>query len=117
MHPTKLNTGDVITPSRRSRRIGLLSPYSGGNSGNAAILSAMIANIGRRIGDTEIVGITLNPGFTRRRHGIEAFPLAAISRPYYDIVDSERVGPDSRQSLERHGIKQWLKQVPLLRAV
>lgn len=107
--------------SNRIRRIGLISPYSGGNLGNAAIITATIANIRKRIPAAEIVGITLNPSGTRRRHGIEAFPLAAVSRPYYSLVDSDIAKPNPQPPSMAVNAKQWLKKVPglgsLLKAV
>lgn len=95
-------------------RIGLISPYSGGNLGNAAIITATIANIRKRIPEAEIVGITLNPSGTRLRHGIGAFPLAAVSRPYYGLFDSGMSNPSPEVSSRTAGLKQWLKRVPVL---
>ncbi len=80
----------LLTPYRPIRRIGLISPYTGGNLGNAAIISAMIANIRKRIASVEIVGITLNPDDTRRRHGIQAFPITAVSRSNYSPYSAYR---------------------------
>jgi len=98
----------------RIRSIGLLSPTSG-NLGNAAMQSAMIANLRKRIVDVEILGITLNPDDTRRRHGIDAFPLAGVSRPYYAVYSSDSSNTGQRQILKPGRIKQWLKQIPVLR--
>ena len=99
-------------------RIGLISPCLG-NLGNAAILSSMIANIRERMPDAEIVGITLSPEDTRRRHGIEAFPITRIFRKNYSLPFSsaDRVQGRSAGKLRPAwlSIKEWLKRVPLLR--
>ncbi len=79
MKPSNALADDRLRSKGSGRRIGLLSPYSGGNLGNTAILAAMIANTRVRIPGVEIVGITLAPEDTRRRLGIEGFPLAGVS--------------------------------------
>jgi polysaccharide pyruvyl transferase WcaK-like protein len=63
--------------------VALLTPYDGGNLGDAAIQEALIGNF--RIYDPRVhlCGITLHPESTAERHGIPSYPLAAISRPYY----------------------------------
>ena len=78
--------------------------------------SAMIANIRKRIAGVEILGITLNPDDTRRRHGIEAFPLAGVSRPYYGLFNSYSSKTRRRQTQNLGRIKQWLKKIPVLRS-
>jgi polysaccharide pyruvyl transferase WcaK-like protein len=102
------------SPDAAIRCIGLLSPYSGGNLGNAAIISAMIANIRMRLPDAEIVGITLNPENTRLRHGIASFPLTGVSRPYYSLCNTESSNTNPQASRKRSAIKQWLKRIPLV---
>lgn len=99
------------------RRIGLISPYSGGNLGNAAIISAAIANIRKRIPGVGIIGITLNPDDTRRRHGIEAFPLAGVSRPHYGLFSSGNSKSGQLRTPRIAQIKQWLKKIPVLRSL
>jgi polysaccharide pyruvyl transferase WcaK-like protein len=103
-----------LTATHPVRRIGLISPYSGGNLGNAAIISATITNIRKRIPGVEIVGITLNPDDTRRRHGIQAFPLAGVSRPHYGLFTSDGSHARQQQARAISRIKQWVKQIPLL---
>ena len=66
--------------------IALLSPYDGGNFGDAAIQDALIENFRKNDTQVTFVGITLNPERTAARHGIPCFPLAAISRPHYRPV-------------------------------
>jgi len=104
----------LIPPVRPLRCIGLLSPYSGGNLGDAAILEATIRNLRKRVPGVRILGLTLNPDDTRRRHGIEAFPLAGVSRPYYTLVRSDNSRVQEQPSVKSRRIKTWLKQIPLL---
>ncbi len=53
----------------------LLTPYTGGNLGDAAIQEAVIANIRKRIPDAQIVLVTLSPEDTTRLHGMRSFPI------------------------------------------
>lgn len=98
------------------RRVGLLSPTSG-NLGNAAMQWAMIVNLRKRIPGVDILGITLDPVDTRRRHGIEAFPLAGRSRPYYSLPTSAGAGIEKQSTLNLGSIKRALRQIPVLRSV
>jgi polysaccharide pyruvyl transferase WcaK-like protein len=101
----------VLIPRRPIRRVGLLSPTSG-NLGNATMQASMIANLRKRLPNVEFLGITLNPDETKRRHGIEAFPLAVGSRANYSVtMPGARPGVAMRPGR----IKQWLKQIPGLR--
>ena len=101
---------------RPIRRIGLLSPTSG-NLGNATMQCALIANLRKRIAGVEIVGITLNPDETCRRHGIPAFPLAAISRPSYTLIHAGSSNAEQRKAPILGRTKQWLKRIPVLGSV
>lgn len=103
-------------PGPRVRRFGLLSPWSGGNIGNSAIISAVIFNLSKRIPGLQFVGLTLNTGETNRRYGIEAFPLAAVSRTCYGQHGSgpENVRP---QALRRTRFKEFIKRIPVIGGV
>ena len=98
------------------RSVALLSPTSG-NLGNAAMQRAMIANLRKRIGPVEIYGITLNPEETRRRHGIEAFPLAAASLPYYTPVGSSNSPSSNPKTIRLGQTRKLLRRIPLLPGV
>lgn len=110
------NGRSLLATHHRIHRIGLLSPTSG-NLGNAAMQAAMIANLRKRITGVEFLGITLNPEETRRRHGIEAFPLAGLSRPYYELISSNNSEAEDRQTPEPGRIKEVLKKIPVLRSI
>jgi polysaccharide pyruvyl transferase WcaK-like protein len=61
--------------SRRRNRVGLLYHLGGGNLGDDATLAVVRRNIESRWPDAEILGFTMNPEDTRRRHGIPSYPL------------------------------------------
>jgi polysaccharide pyruvyl transferase WcaK-like protein len=69
-------------------RIALLTPYDGGNLGDAAIQDSMIANLRRRIPGVEFLGITLNCDNFVKRHGGQAFPLLASAGKHKKLEDS-----------------------------
>jgi polysaccharide pyruvyl transferase WcaK-like protein len=100
-------------PEPGVRRFGLLSPWSGGNLGNSAIISAVIFNLSKRIPGLQFVGLTLNTEQTNRRYGIEAFPLAAVSRDCYGQhgSGSDTVKPGTLRGMR---VKEWLKRIPLI---
>lgn len=58
--------------------------YHGGNLGDELVVSILVDAIKSRLPDAQIVGISMSPEDTRRRHGIEAFPInpdRAVSPP------------------------------------
>jgi polysaccharide pyruvyl transferase WcaK-like protein len=62
-------------------RIALLTPYTGGNLGDAAIQDSMIGNINCRLPRARVSGISLNCDSFMQRHKVaEAFPLLAHVR-------------------------------------
>jgi len=84
------------------KRIGLLTPYSGGNFGDAAIQDAVIMNLRQRIPDAQIIGITFDPADTGRRHGIRSYPIDASSYPVSANIDSDVTdGPPAREVSKR----------------
>ena len=71
-------TADVCPQVQPScPRVALLTPYTGGNLGDAAIQDAVIANLRRRMPGTEFLGITLSDDNFLKQHGAGAFPLLA----------------------------------------
>lgn len=67
-------------------RIALLTPYNGGNLGDAAIQDTMIANLRLRLPDAEFSGICLNCDNFVERHGTDAFPLCGITIPFCEML-------------------------------
>jgi polysaccharide pyruvyl transferase WcaK-like protein len=70
-------------------RIALLTPYNGGNFGDAAIQDAMIANLRLRLPNAQISGITLNSASFLERHGASGFPLCASKLPFYGMSETD----------------------------
>jgi polysaccharide pyruvyl transferase WcaK-like protein len=107
-----------------SPRIALLTPYNGGNLGDAAIQDSMIANIRDRLPGAQFSGICLNCDNFVERHGIDAFPLCGITIPFYGmlsgkVADQPRYGEGSAEGPIQKGlnaarIKRALKRVPVL---
>ncbi|MGB8322384.1 MAG: polysaccharide pyruvyl transferase family protein [Candidatus Acidiferrum sp.] len=58
-------------------RIALITPYNGGNLGDAAIQDSMITNLRERLPAAHFLGITLNGDNFVKQHGMDAFPLLA----------------------------------------
>lgn len=71
--------------SNPALHIVLLTPYNGGNLGDAAIQDAMIANLRLRLPDARLSGISLNCKNFLERHGTAAFPLCANENPFYKM--------------------------------
>ena len=71
-------------------RVALVSPYGGGNLGDAAILESAIYGIRRRLPRAEIFGLTLNPAATTDRHGIPAYPCTGVRLRYYRATNAVR---------------------------
>ena len=57
------------------RTIALLHHGSGSNHGDSGTFEAVLQNIRKRRPDAEIIGLTMNPAGTLRRHGITAYPI------------------------------------------
>lgn len=73
--------------SQHGRRlVALLTPYDGGNLGDAAIQEALLTNLRKCDPEIAIWGITLDPARTSAEHHIPCYPLAGISRPHYRVV-------------------------------
>jgi polysaccharide pyruvyl transferase WcaK-like protein len=100
----------------------LLSPYTGGNLGDAAIQDAIIANLRLRLADVQFSGITLNCENFAERHGSDAFPLCATQRPFYGMSGKAALGLTNEnggfrpKASQKHSstilIKGALKRVP-----
>ena len=57
------------------KTIGLLDHMGYGNLGDAAIQEAVITNIKKRLPNAQLVGFSLIPDDTMKRHGIPCHPL------------------------------------------
>ena len=105
-------------------RIALLTPYNGGNLGDAAIQDSMIANIRDRLPGAQFSGICLNCDNFVERHGVDAFPLCGVTIPFYGmlsgkVADQPKYGEHRTQGSIRKGLnavrmKKAVKRVPVL---
>jgi polysaccharide pyruvyl transferase WcaK-like protein len=57
----------------------LLTPYTGGNLGDAAIQEAVIANVRSRLPTASVVMASLSPEDTTRIHGVRSFPIGVTT--------------------------------------
>lgn len=62
-------------------RVLLLTPYSGGNLGDQAIVTGLIRELGRRLPGVEVIGLTERPNTTANIHGIPCFPISVAAVP------------------------------------
>ena len=124
--------GDAIPktakPSEPLRRpsVALLTPYNGGNFGDAVIQDAVIANLRLRLPGVRIAGITLGSENFLKRHGSDAFPLCASDLPFYSMGSpwsaeasvnqgSELGAPKSKSW--KGALKGLLRRIPMARRV
>ncbi len=98
-------------------KVALLTPYDGGNLGDAAIQEALIGNFRQYDPQVHLCGITLHPESTAARHRIPCYPLAAISRPYYHAKTEPAASPNNHaatsdigRSAETPGFVRRLKR-------
>ncbi|HEX5483013.1 MAG TPA: polysaccharide pyruvyl transferase family protein [Terriglobia bacterium] len=61
--------------NRKYKTVGLMDHMGYGNMGDAAIQEAFIANIKSRLPDARLIGFSLYPDDTRKRHNIETYPI------------------------------------------
>lgn len=70
-------------PKDRQPSIALLTPYTGGNLGDAAIQDAVIANIREHLPNARVCLVSELPSVTTRLHGVPSFPISQ-STPMQD---------------------------------
>jgi polysaccharide pyruvyl transferase WcaK-like protein len=100
-------------------KIALLTPYTGGNLGDAAIQDAAIANIRLRLPGAQFSGITLNCRNFLEQHGSSAFPLVGAGVTFFKM-DTE--GVIATADLKHHRayqgrIRNVLRNLPGARAI
>jgi polysaccharide pyruvyl transferase WcaK-like protein len=110
-------------------RVALLTPYTGGNLGDAAIQDAMIANIRLRLPGAQFSGITLNCHNFVEQHGVGAFPLVGRNTQFFGMETEHLAGSTNpahrgawllmiRNALWKvPGLRQCLKKVGAFVAV
>ncbi len=103
-------------------RIALLTPYTGGNLGDAAIQDAVIASLRLRLPRADFSGISLNSDNFVERHGTSAFPLCEANGQFYRMSSGRMTDPpeqgDAGSRSEPHGkpflMKRAVRRVPML---
>ena len=105
--------------SERHPRLGLISPYTGGNLGDAAIIESARKQLLGRFGDAEIILLVLDPASVREIHRSNVFNLSALPREFYFTPREALTGnsgagpspsPDDAKSL-RHRVRTGLKGI------
>jgi polysaccharide pyruvyl transferase WcaK-like protein len=76
----------VDAASKVRPKIALVTPYNGGNLGDAAIQDSVIANIRLRLPGAQFSGICLNLDNFIERHGTDAFPICAMDISFYHML-------------------------------
>ncbi len=90
-------------------KIGLLDHMGYGNLGDAATQDVVIAAIRQRLPKAELIGFSLVPDDTTKRHGIPCFPI----RRWVPSPQKKGNSSDERASLKSR-LKLFLKSVPFV---
>ena len=93
-------------------KIGLLDHMGYGNLGDAATQEALIANIKTRVPDADIVGFSLNPDDTRKRHNVLCYP---ITHWHPGLNKSGQASADGTNIRLR--LKSVLKKIPVFSSI
>lgn len=100
--------------------IGIFGHAGTGNLGDEAIITSTIQNLRARCPDARVLGFTIRPEDTARRHGIVAYPIRHQER------GSAQSGPGgnewvgeyspSRSQILQARLRRWIKSVPIVHA-
>jgi polysaccharide pyruvyl transferase WcaK-like protein len=88
----------------KDQKVALLGPFGFGNLGDAAIQQAMISGIRRVLPQSEIVGISLNPADTEKRHGIKCLPISRRPGEGGSMAENTSASPSRRVFKKRYHI-------------
>jgi polysaccharide pyruvyl transferase WcaK-like protein len=100
-------------------RIALLTPYNGGNLGDAVIQDAVIANMRVRLPHVQFTGISLSNETFTERHRVAAFALRGTAMERGMLAHTFR-GPDKpTATVSEIGarLKRALKGIPVLGSI
>ncbi len=92
-------------------KIALLTPYTGGNLGDAAIQDAVIENIKKRYPDAVICMITLRADLTTKLHGVPSFPLTPFAISHYASDPSSVKVTDNVETLPTSSLRSLLNRI------
>ena len=106
-------------------RVALLTPYDGGNLGDASIQDAMIQNLRSRLPGVRLSGISLSSVNFMKLHGVASFPLSETDRPFYRMVrdaaaelsasEQRSIRPERPQTMPIRLARKVLRRVPFLK--
>ncbi|MGH7978111.1 MAG: polysaccharide pyruvyl transferase family protein [Limisphaerales bacterium] len=106
-------------PALPGSGILLLTPYTGGNLGDAAIQEALVHNIRKRLSSPKIQLVTLRPRVTSKMHGLPSFPICPFA-PDGDTPSLSGSGADSdfrvgfaQQNQNSAGRRNWIYRILL----
>jgi hypothetical protein len=112
--PSSTFVPSEMAASQEHPRIALLTPYNGGNLGDAAIQDSLIANIRLRLPAAQFSGICLNCDNFLERHGTDAFPMCALDMPFYHMlygtIGNQPMDGVNLQAASHKGLKSGLKR-------
>ena len=97
----------------RPNRIGIVGYFSGNNLGDDTVVAILTHKIREYYPKAEIVGFSLDPADTARRHGIKAFPLTL----HCELSLARRPAPVSRVDAKPDlfvRLKQVVKKCPII---
>jgi polysaccharide pyruvyl transferase WcaK-like protein len=105
-----LTNGDTKDHPRKQLRIGLISPYTGGNLGDAAIIESARKHLVRLYPDAEFLLIVIDCERVSELHHADSFPLAGIPRHFYFMPRQARMANIAIGHSCQDGAKSlWLK--------
>jgi len=91
----------------------LISPYTGGNLGDAAIIESARKQLLDRFGDAEFILLVLDPVSVREIHGVDTFQLSALRRDFYFTPRSAESSTSQEDSTGflRYRVRAALKRI------
>lgn len=98
----------------RELTVGVFGHYGNENMGDEAIVAAVIEEVRRRYPKARVLGFSIVPEDTRRRHGIESYPIRRDTAPANPKLVAERAWSEPPEAGSNAGIRSSLKSIPLL---
>ena len=92
------------------RKIGLLDHMGLGNMGDAAIYDAFIMNISSRLPEATLLGFSLYPEETEKRHGLRSFPIR------WSFPTGRQRMHEANSLPSNRSVKGFLKRQPIVYA-
>ena len=102
-------------------KVGLLTPYTGGNFGDGAIQEAVIHNIRERYPEAEIFGINQHPYRTQQLHHIPCYAISSFSTSHYGVfkakTSTDTISSPKMEAQLVGRIKWIAKQIPFVSGI